>query len=111
MNRCGRERACAKVAALTPLQRGPLPGSGSLSERKVSLVEMRSARYVPAMRTVIALLALAVAMVVVSGLLPGNGPIDYPLLLLGATVAFVVAMVRGLRLWFARRRRAKVVQA
>ena len=85
--------------------------SGSLSERKVSLVEMRPARYVPAMRTVIALLALAVAMVVVTGLLPGNGPTDYPLLLLGATVAFVVAMVRGLRLWFARRQRAKVVQA
>ena len=77
----------------------------------MSLVEMRPACCVPARRTVIALLALAVAMIVVIGLLPGNGPTDYPLLLLGATVAFVVAMVRGLRLWFARRQRAKVVQA
>lgn len=71
---------------------------------------MRTTHYGPAMRVVIALLALAVALVVVAGLLPGNGVIDYPLLLLSATVMFVIAVVRGLRLLLARRRRAQIVR-
>jgi hypothetical protein len=61
------------------------------------------------MRTVITLLALAVVMVVVASLLPGNGAVDYPLLLLGATVAFLVAVVRGIQLLLGRRRRARSV--
>ena len=63
------------------------------------------------MRVVIALLALAVVLVVIASLAPGNGAFEYPLLLLGATAAFGVAVVRGSRLLLAQRRRAKVVPA
>lgn len=78
---------------------------------EVALVGRRTAHYGPAMGAVIALLAFAVVLVVTASLLPGNGAIDYPLLLLGATAASVVAVVRGVRLLRARRRRAEVVPA
>lgn len=58
------------------------------------------------MRTVVALLALAVVLVVVAALLPA-GLFDHPLLLLAATVAVLVAVVlavvRGLRALVGRR--------
>lgn len=70
--------------------------------------------YGPAMKTVVALLALAVALVVVAALLPA-GLFDYPLLLLGAVVAVLVALVlavvRGVRNLRARRGRTRSVRA